>query len=40
MDIGRSLSHELGTNLNSIIVFTDLAMHDNEIPIYVKTKYL
>lgn len=40
MDIGRSLSHELGTNLNSIIVFANLAMHDDDVPNYVKMKYL
>ncbi|CAD8070988.1 unnamed protein product [Paramecium sonneborni] len=36
MDISRSLSHELGTNLNSIMVFSNLAFHDNEVPDQVK----
>lgn len=36
MDISRSLSHELGTNLNSIMVFSSLALHDDEVPDYVK----
>ncbi|CAK58854.1 unnamed protein product (macronuclear) [Paramecium tetraurelia] len=40
MDISRSLSHELGTNLNSIMVFSSLAMHDDEVPELVKQKYI
>ncbi|CAD8191285.1 unnamed protein product [Paramecium octaurelia] len=40
MDISRSLSHELGTNLNSIMVFSSLALHDDEVPESVKQKYI
>lgn len=32
----KSLSHELGTNLNSIMVFSNLALHDDEVPEHVK----
>ncbi|CAD8189304.1 unnamed protein product [Paramecium pentaurelia] len=39
MDISRSLSHELGTNLNSIMVFSNLALHDDEVPEFVRQKY-
>ncbi|CAD8114359.1 unnamed protein product [Paramecium sonneborni] len=40
MDISRSLSHELGTNLNSIMVFSSLAFNDDEISDEVKEKYI
>ncbi|CAD8127100.1 unnamed protein product [Paramecium sonneborni] len=40
IDMCRSLSHELGTNLNSIITFTAMALDDIKIDDYTKLKYL
>lgn len=40
VDMCRSLSHELGTNLNSIITFTTMALDDKKIDKYTKLKYL
>ncbi|CAD8196328.1 unnamed protein product [Paramecium pentaurelia] len=40
VDMCRSLSHELGTNLNSIITFTTMALDDNKVDKYTKMKFL
>ncbi|CAD8198037.1 unnamed protein product [Paramecium pentaurelia] len=40
IDMCRSLSHELGTNLNSIITFTKMALKDEDINSHFKLKYL
>ncbi|CAD8124691.1 unnamed protein product [Paramecium sonneborni] len=40
IDMCRSLSHELGTNLNSIITFTAMALDDEKIDKCTKLKYL
>lgn len=36
----RSLSHELGTNLNSIITFTKMALKDDRVETYTRANYL
>ncbi|CAD8155452.1 unnamed protein product [Paramecium pentaurelia] len=40
IDMCRSLSHELGTNLNSIITFTKMALNDDNVNSFFKCKYL
>ncbi|CAD8210902.1 unnamed protein product [Paramecium octaurelia] len=40
VDMCRSLSHELGTNLNSIITFTAMALDDDKVDKYTKLKFL
>ncbi|CAK68376.1 unnamed protein product (macronuclear) [Paramecium tetraurelia] len=40
IDMCRSLSHELGTNLNSIITFIKMALKDEDISCHFKSKYL
>lgn len=40
IDMCRSLSHELGTNLNSIITFTKMALKDDNVDSLFKCKYL
>ncbi|CAD8122278.1 unnamed protein product [Paramecium sonneborni] len=40
IDMCRSLSHELGTNLNSIITFTKMALKDDNVDSHFKCKYL
>lgn len=37
IDMCRSLSHELGTNLNSIITFTKMALKDENINHHFKS---
>ncbi|CAD8207810.1 unnamed protein product [Paramecium octaurelia] len=40
IDMCRSLSHELGTNLNSIITFIKMALKDEDVNCHFKSKYL
>jgi hypothetical protein len=40
LDMCRSLSHELGTNLNSILTYIKMALNDDKIETYLKWKYL
>ncbi|CAD8170545.1 unnamed protein product [Paramecium octaurelia] len=40
IDMCRSLSHELGTNLNSIVTFTKMALKDDIVDSHLKSKYL
>lgn len=39
IDLCRSLSHELGTNLNGISTFTHLALNDPSVDLIIKEKY-
>lgn len=40
IDMCRSLSHELGTNLNSILTYTKMALKDELVETQTKSRYL
>lgn len=40
IDMCRSLSHELGTNLNSILTYTKMALKDDLVEVQTKSRYL
>lgn len=40
VNIFKSLSHELGTNLNSILTFSNMAFQDDQISNEIKSQYI